>query len=796
MDLEIHEALALSEDRDAARAYLLPGSEEHDYYTCLHAQHRGRLDDADQILRTWPERHGQQQGERYDRLRLRQLLYRATVTPERVADQLRDWFGVSHWHEAEVEEADPTRATRLAPGTFDGARLLAEAIAHDTTLSMVTDEGLHELVDMELDPARRRVLLSRLHHTPQVAIVKHVAADLEARGSGGFGSLAIHNQLTIDQLLELAASRRELHGHGKWVNAVIMRMRPHHSVDLEANRETRHAYLTSLWAFLAPLPPSVNSVKHHVLWHLLDTMRRLALPIEPALVRAYLALPRNTGNLERTWIARVERAQVAQVGVDLRPVTGLPPAGDDEELVRDLIARHLDEAESYAEWLDRAWLEAEIAAATLLLGGPHPERATVALGAARAAALRDRVELQWCLHDPARFAAHAPVALDVDVKNIGELVVKVFRVDPIAYFTIHRREINTDLDLDGLAASHEFALQLTAPPIRRVRHRIELPMCARAGTYVIDLIGNGISSRAVIHKGRLRHTTRVGAAGQVVTILDEAGVPQPDARAYIGEREYVPDARGTFVVPFSTAPGTTPMLLSSGDVATVRELGLVRETYQLAMNVLVDREALAAGKTVTAIARIMLLVAGTPVSLALVEQPTWSLTLTDRHGVTTTKQAPLELSDDASTVLEFPLGDATANVSITVRGNVLVRSEQRETELVETRSFDVATIHATPQVEALYLARSTAGWTISALGKTGEPRALRPVTITLVHRWARSQLIVELATDVRGRIELGHLPGIERISATLGAATQQWLVGDVALHAVLHVPVGRDVVVA
>jgi hypothetical protein len=74
MDLELHEALALSGDRSAAIGRLLPGSEDHDYYRCLRAQHAGALDEADEILRAWPERHGGTQ--RYERLRLRQLLYR------------------------------------------------------------------------------------------------------------------------------------------------------------------------------------------------------------------------------------------------------------------------------------------------------------------------------------------------------------------------------------------------------------------------------------------------------------------------------------------------------------------------------------------------------------------------------------------------------------------------------------------------------------------------------------------------------------------------------------------------
>ena len=794
MDLEIHEALALSEDRTVARAQLLPGSEDHDYFTCLHMQHAGNLDDAERILRAWPERHGNT--ERYHRLRLRLLLCRAVTVPQQVADRLRDWFKVSHWHEAEVEEVDPSRPSRLPANAFDGERLLAEAVAHDANLSMVSDEGLHELVATQLDPARRRVLLSRLHHTPQPEIVKLVADDLQTRGSGGFGTLATHNQLTLAQLVAVAERVPELRGHVNWVHAVIVRMRPHPSIDLEIDRDTRHAYLLELWRFVETLPAAVNSIKAHVLWHLIDTTRRLARAIDPLHVRAYLALPRSASYLPRRWIERVERTEIAQLGVDLRNVTGLPPAGNDEELVRDLIQRNLADAEQFAQWIDREWLELEIATARLLLGGPDQERATLALGPARAAALRERIELTWCLHNPTRFAADEPIVLDVDVKNVGELVVKVFRVDPIAYFQHHKREVNTDLDLDGLAASHELVLRIGEPAIRRVRQRLELPMCTRPGTYVIDLIGNGTSSRAVIHKGRLRHTMRVGAAGQIVTILDEHGVPQPSARAWIGEREYVPDDKGSFVVPFSTSPGTTPMLLSCGDISTVRELGLVREAYQLAMNLVVDREALAAGRAVKAVARLSLYVAGMPASLALVKQPTWSITLTDNHGVATTKTVPLELADDASTVLEFPLGDDTSRVEIAVRGKVEVRSEQREQELSDQRAFQVASIHATQAIEALYLSRSVEGWAISALGKSGEPRAQRPVTVSLVHRWARTQLAVELATDARGRIELGPLPGVEWISASLGNVSQQWLAGEVGLGAVVHVTHGQDVVLA
>jgi hypothetical protein len=805
MDLELLEALALADDRSAALAQLLPGSEDHDFYRALAAQHRGAHAEADAIIAAWPERHGGTP--RYARLQLRQLLYRVTATPPSATEQLRDWLGVNHWHEAEVEDVDPTRPSRLADAAFDGAALLRQATEHDANLSQVSDEGLAELVTWQLDDARRRVLLSRLGPTAQPEVVALIADELALRGAAGFGTLAIHHQLTLEQLHALAQRRPELRSHAGWVAAVVTRMRPPAEVDLELDAEARATYLEELWQLVAGLPPASNSLKAHVLWHLLDTARRrpparvepwaAEAAIDRDLVRGYLALPRSAGYLAHRWIDQVKRDEVAQLGADFAGVTGLPPAGSDEDLVRDLVHAAGDDAQGYAAWLDRGWLDAEIATARLLAGDRNLDRATITLGPARAQALRDRIELRWCAHNRTQWAADAPVALDVDVKHVGELVIKVFRIDPVAYFQHHHREVDASLDLDGLAASHEEVRRFPEPASRRVRRRIELPACTRPGSYVIDLIGNGTSSRAVIHKGRLRHLVRVGAAGHVITILDEDGRPRPDAQVWLGDRAYAPDARGAVVVAFSTHPGRTALLLTAGELATVAYVELVAEAPALRLALALDRQALTAGRTARAIARLALTVGGAPASLALLQQPSWDVTLTDRHGVATTRSQPLALSDGDAAVLEWPLGDDTAAIAITVRGRIEVRTTQREEMLEVARRFRVAEMYGGSTTEALYLARTATGWVMSALGKTGEPRARRTLTVGIVHRWAHTQLNVELATDELGRVELGPLPGARQLTATLGAQTQTWALDDPPTPgAAIHARAGDDVVIA
>ncbi len=791
MDLEILEALALSEDRGAALAQLLPGSEDHDYHACLRAQHRGDLDEAERLLASWPDRHGQ--GAMYRRLQLRQLLYRVVREPALAADELRDRLGVSHHHQAEVAAVDATRPTRLAAGAFDGAALLARGVDYASDLSQVTDEGLYELLARELDAPRRHALLERLQHTPAEQLAVLVARDLETRGNA-FGQMRIHGELTRAQLEQVAELRPELATQRGWIDAMIRRMRPPASVDLALDRDAREAYLVELWQFVSGLPPVVNSLRAHVLWHLLDAQRRRDAAVDRVRFTSYLELPRHAPYAVHRGGVRPE--ELAQAGVDFSAVTGLWVAGNDEELVRDLLHRDLAHAEGYARWLERTWLDAVIAEAHLLAGTGDAERATRVLGPARAAAVRERVELAWCLHDRTRFGANERVVLEVDVKHVPELTVNVFRIDPVTYFANERKEIGAELDLDGLAASHALVLRFDEPPVRRVRRRIELPMCDRPGTYVVDLIGNGIASRAVIHKGRLRFAARAGAAGHVVQVLDEAGRPLPGARAWIAEREYVTDDYGTFIVPFSTAPSAQPMLLMHGDLAQVAQLATSPEQYRLELRLALDRQQLTAGRTARALARVRLLCHDEPVSLGLVDQATWDVTVTDRRGVATTKSQPLALVDHDAAVLELPLGDDIAHLQVGIRGRVQVISQQRDQELAATEAIEVATMYATVATEAMYLARTRAGWVLSALGKSGEPRGQRPVNVVIVHRWARIHLACELATDGHGRIELGALPGVQRITATLGATTQTWITDDAdALLPAIIVDEGREVVV-
>ncbi|MEQ1571670.1 MAG: hypothetical protein ABMA64_38935, partial [Myxococcota bacterium] len=98
MDIDTLEALALADDRDAALATLVPGTDDHDYYLALRLQHRGELDAADAVIERWRRRGGT--GERVEAIERRQRLLRVDREPPGPSEALAP--GVPLHHVAEV----------------------------------------------------------------------------------------------------------------------------------------------------------------------------------------------------------------------------------------------------------------------------------------------------------------------------------------------------------------------------------------------------------------------------------------------------------------------------------------------------------------------------------------------------------------------------------------------------------------------------------------------------------------------------------------------------------------------
>ena len=764
------ETFALAEDREAVLATLVPGTEEWFYFHALHRLNTERYGEIEPLLADWVKAHGET--ERVWEIRSRRALLTFAATPDATVAYLERRLGVSYPHERIVPGAEPQLPTALDAALVSVESFTARAQAHaPDTLDGYEDTALDRLCDgavgvAPLDPVRRRQLLARLTRPDHGGLEKLIAADLDSADSGGFGSLPIHRLLTVTQLDALAGLKPELVDHPAFVAAMLHKLQPGADDDWQRDAAVKRAYLDRLKTFTDRLAPVHNSLKAHVRYHLLALDLTEGTWNKQAFLE-YLELPRPQGYVAPKILASdAARAFPCNLGQSFEGSL-LAPIGNDEPLVRRFLAHFLVDAadrREFAPFIESDYLARLLAETKLTSGLGEKEKHAAVLGPAAYRALRDRVEIEFLPTNPAVFRAEAPVALDLAVKNVPELTVRIFEINTRGHALGTLKEIDTDIPLDGMTPTVEFVLESNDDPLKRSVRHVDLPQLSKPGVYVVDFVGNGRSSRALIRKGRLRALVAGSASGQRFTILDDAGRKVMKAELFLEGQRITSGADGTILVPFSTAPGRKPIVITApvgdGELTSLDFFEHAAESHELRAGIHVDRESLRTRQRAEVIIRPSLLVNGRPVSLGLLESPKLTIQSVDLDGVPATKEvAEFELFEDRERAYEFLVPQRLASVTFTLSGKVKRLTAGGELQSLSAReSFDVNEIDRTDTIEDLFLVRSGDRTHVEVRGKTGEPRPSRPVTITLKARDYRHPASFTLKTDAEGSIDLGILP--------------------------------------
>ena len=768
------EEFALARDRAAALTKLIPGTEDYYYFHALHAQNSGDYDAVEALFEPWTKRYGETP--RFHEIRHRQALLKYPDDPRASLAYLTRHLGLSFHHQQERIGQKPDFPESLDPQRVTWEAYRDEAFRSSNTLSQVADSGLDRILrsDLPLEEERLRDLLARVRYPDYPRLVGLVASDLRSNASRGFGEFEIHRRLLPEQLDELLRLRPTLQSDANFVQLRMKHLRPSPDVDWTRDAAEREAYLERLWDYAQDLDPAFNSLKAHALYQLLQHHHRAGRhPRE--LFLEYLRLPRPMPYVEPRYLNDLQRQRFrVDLNADFREVTACPPIHNDEALVRDFLLAHFVEDEdwqTYAPFIRDDYLKAAFAEAKLTHGIGDAERWYSLMSPSQVQALKDRIDIEFAAGNPEDFQPGDPVSLDVFVKNVEELMVKVYEINTLNFYLDEKRELNTDLDLDGLVANRETTHEFEETPIRRVRRTFTFESLAdRRGAWVIEFIGNGRSSRALVRKGRLQYLSEVTPAGVAVTVLTQDNQLARSPSVWFGGREYRPRKEAdssVILLPFSNQPGDQPVVLTDGDFATFETISVPAESYSLAAGFHVDRENLLPGKLATLAVRPDFRVTGQPAPVSLLDSARLVLRATDLDGIeSVTEIADFALFDDRESLHEFRVPERLAHLWVELHAEATQISQgNSEQSLVASERFDVNGIDGSQYIADLHLSKIDGEWILEALGKTGEPLPDRAVNIQTRHRDFQRPKNFTLKTNQQGRVALSTLLDHVSVSA-------------------------------
>ncbi|MCX7049001.1 MAG: hypothetical protein NTX50_26380, partial [Candidatus Sumerlaeota bacterium] len=782
------EQFALSSDRTEALKQLVPGSEDYYYYTCLHYLNEGEYGKVDELLKPWIQRYNRTQRVVEIENRLALLIYDKDA--KRSLEYLRSHLGLVFNHQQEQLNPKPNLPTALDQKIIGNEALTQRALLIQNNLGGFEDAALDWVASLKLSPERLRDFLRRIKRPDVANLVQLVLADLQQPNSGGFGSLEIHNLLLLPQLEALLRDRPTLKNETRFVRDWLARLRPGNDSDWRNDAKEREAFLDRLWAYAQTLDPAHNSLKAHVLYHRLAHDRALG-KYNAERFMAYIQLPRNASYVNPKYLERQEnQGRMVNLGESYQDQTGMLPIGGDDELVRDYLMQIFPQEKSYDAYrpfMNDIYLKETFAECKILNGIGKAEEWTAMLPPEKYQAIKDRVELEFLPANRMFWNPGEPVGLDLRVKNVDTLIIKVFEINTASYYREFQKDIDTDIPLDGLVANDERVEKYKDGPFLRKTRHFEFDNLGAAGgrgAYVVEFIGNGKSSRALIRKGRLHFLEQAGAAGHTFMVLDENNNRVKDARLIVSAHEYTAGKDGDIVVPFSTHPGRTPVILLQGSFASLDFFQHQGESYSLKTGFHVDRESLIKRRTAILAVRPSLLVNGMPATVGLLKEISLRIQATDQDGVATTQEVNgFALFDDRESSHTFQVPERLASLSFILVAKVQNVSLNKEENLQDARAFTVNELERMEKTEATHLTRLADGYVLDLLGRSGEPRPNRPVQVTLKHRDFTEQVHVSLQSNERGRVDLGALRDIASIEASgPEGPSRKWILPAIAEH--------------
>ncbi|WFB36278.1 hypothetical protein P3T73_00685 [Kiritimatiellota bacterium B12222] len=766
-DLEFLEAFAWG-DRQAALKELVPDTEDYYYYHCLDYQLSNNRVAFDKTLEAWYNHNNRNWNSRMNEMRRRQKLITFDQTPDQTWSFIRNDAHLTFSHRPRNQQRNPTYPSVLRPEQYSLQAFLADT-HNGGLLNDLTPRGLEIGFVQDKNPMNRRAFLGQLQQPDIPNLVDLIVADLNYKNSRGFGSFPIDRLLTRAQLEELGQRKPDLLRDQDYVTERLARIQPP-EVDLSHDHQAAIAYYQETWDFVRTLGDSQNSLKASTLYRLLDHQRQTGV-YDEALFQTYLQFPRQVSYLPQKQRELWQRQRAEWVNFHYQPGRNiiLPPIGQEEPLVHDFLITLLQNApnpDAYSTYFETKWLNAQFAESKILNGVGKPEDWAHLLTPQRYRQILDRIELNFAPENPAYVTPGENISLQVDLKRIDTLLVKIYEMQTFNYYQTHRAPMDQAVDLDGMVPTFERQLDVKSDPGRRVRHSLALPEIKARGVYVVELIGNGVSSRALLHVGHLESITQATASGQVMVVLNEAGETVEHAKVWLDGREYSAGKQGLILLPYSENPGTRFVILQDGSFSSPENFMHLGEDYAFTAGIHIDAQSLNRLSTGTLLLRPDLRIHGIPLDPALLKDVNVTLASTDAKGTRSEREFPAEFLLNEDWGRSFYVPDGLRQLEVSVHATIQRKSDLEEITLSDQYVLNVNNSRSGDTLRQVFLVPHQGGWSLEVRGLNGEAIADEPMTVYLSHPAFRTRIDLQVTTNDQGQVDLGPLSEISHIQVS------------------------------
>lgn len=759
------------------------------YWSLLNAQVRGNANELDQWLDNCA------QTEFVETVKMQELFFRQALidygqdNAEQVNTKLEEIcenVNLNHEQDRSFEKKKrEDYPTQLPLSTKEILRKEWNKLMEEdgSLFDIFTPRAADFIAKQELEPQDREDFLELVQD--ESADITNLLTIIKEDLMGGtiFGERQIHEKLTRFHMEKLAQRMPEILGDETFLIAFCRRLRPITDSHISDNVSLLGEYLDGLKAFAFDLIVDNHaSLKALILFNYLKFQESQGLEYSRRVVQEYMAIPKCRNIFKPNNSVADNNPQVAADPYwSTEDLPELKQIGDDEALLRRALANFFlagDKTDPWSPYADKDLYALPLFAEAKLLEGTGNEAFTKAQkhtieksevipGAYKR--LVERVELELTARNKQYYAVEDEVTLEFITKNNPTIEVNIYAVNAKNYYKQMKNEIPLDLNLSGSSPIDSFNVNFDNPPIIRVNQEQRLEVLdGLRGVFIVDLIGNGVTCRALIRKGELRYICDQctdSTKGYVFKVFNEYNELIDNPKIWMAGTHYLGDENGDVIIPFATEITKKNQLivledLNDGGSATLQRFSQEKPEYILQAGMYIDREQMMKKQEAVVVVRANLYMNNRNISLANLTDVQFKLTMEDNVGDVRTRIEIIKLSDQQETLFNFTVPAELRSVTC------VLTCKCNGERLMAKQVIGINSTEDTMAIANMFMFPSgNAGYVLAVLGKNGEGYADIPVKLSFTHRYLKNPYVKMVQTDVNGHVYLGRLPDVHVVDA-------------------------------
>ncbi|CAD8097055.1 unnamed protein product [Paramecium primaurelia] len=388
--------------------------------------------------------------------------------------------------------------------------------------------------------------------------------------------------------------------------------------------------------------------------------------------------------------------------------------------------------------------------------------------------------LYLCDNNKPYFLHGEPVQLFVELKNIQSLTIKIFQINMKNFYMAKSEQLTSNLCLDGFIPTEEINFIYDYPPIKKVikEFSFESIQKTQRGTFIIEFIGNGLSSRAIIEKGRLCLKQQIVSAGYKYEIFNEKFEKLYDDKIGLWiDQNFYNLIKGEIIIPFPDEEIEYQAIIQYEDFYQKETIVLKPEQFKLICSFIMANEQIQLGQDASIIIIPKLILNNTDIGFGIFKDAQVQISCQNEKGVPQTFNFK-DISFESQIPLEFKfhINQKLVNIQVDVQGKI--KQLHKKEDLVLQQTFNIQlqnNIQEQIFIKQLLRFNDIDGYSIFVLGKNGEPIKNIQVQVLFKHSFINDQIKENLITDQNGQIKLGFLPNIENINSSVLSTNYQIL---------------------